>query len=358
MKNWDTSDAVHPDDLPHMIEAYRHSMETGQPLDVENRSRRADGTYHWCHVRGRPQRDAEGRIIRWYTLVTDIDERKRAEEGLQRSQAYLTEAQHLSRTGSFGCKVSSGEMFWSEETFRIFGYDRATKPSLEAILERVHPDDKAMVQEQIDRATREGKACDLEYRLLLPDDSVKHLHVVAHAVKDEPGQFEFVGAVMDVTEQRQARTELEKAFDEIAKSEVELRTIIDAIPQLIIGLKADGKFLSANQAVLEYTGLTKEDVRSENFRDVFHPEDSERLRDEREAAILRGVAIRVRTTSAPQGWSVSLVPSPIQPAAGRTRRGHPLVCDGYRHPRSQTGGGKNAARERRVARANRSGLHV
>ena len=214
MKNWDTSDAVHPDDLPHMIEAYRHSMETGQPLDVENRSRRADGTYHWCHVRGRPQRDAEGRIIRWYTLVTDIDERKRAEEGLQRSQAYLTEAQHLSRTGSFGCKVSSGEMFWSEETFRIFGYDRATKPSLEAILERVHPDDKAMVQEQIDRATREGKACDLEYRLLLPDDSVKHVHVVAHAVKDEPGQFEFVGAVMDVTEQWQARAELEKAFEE------------------------------------------------------------------------------------------------------------------------------------------------
>src|SRR6185295_12513669 len=77
LKNWDTSDAIHPDDLPQMIEAYSHSMETGQPLDVENRSRRADGTYHWCHVRSRPQRDAEGRIVRWYTLVTDIDDRKR-----------------------------------------------------------------------------------------------------------------------------------------------------------------------------------------------------------------------------------------------------------------------------------------
>src|SRR5437016_8205797 len=108
-------------------------------------------------------------------------------------------------------------MFWSEETFRIFGYDRDTKPGLEAILQHVHPEDKAMVQEQIDRATREGKDCDLEYRLLLPDHSVKHVHVVAHAVKDEAGQFDFVGAVMDVTEQWQARAKLEKAFEEIKR---------------------------------------------------------------------------------------------------------------------------------------------
>ena len=110
----------------------------------------------------------------------------------------------------------------------------------------------------------------------------------------------------DIDERKRAEGELERAFDEIAKSEVELRTIIDAIPQLIIGLKADGKFLSANQAVLEYTGLTKEDVRTENFRDVFHPEDSERLRDEREAAILRGAPFeyerRVRRRDGQYRW--------------------------------------------------------
>jgi formate hydrogenlyase transcriptional activator len=82
LKNWDTSDAIHPADLPRMIDAYRRAIETGQPLDVENRSRRADGVYRWFHVRGRPQRDAEGRIVRWYNLVTDIDERKRAEDEL------------------------------------------------------------------------------------------------------------------------------------------------------------------------------------------------------------------------------------------------------------------------------------
>jgi hypothetical protein len=104
-----------------MIDAWRRGIESGQPVDLESRRRRADGVYRWFHLRSRPQRDAEGRIVRWYNLTTDIDDRKRAENALRRSEAYLTEAQHLSRTGSFGCKVSSGEMFWSEETFRIFG---------------------------------------------------------------------------------------------------------------------------------------------------------------------------------------------------------------------------------------------
>ena len=217
LKNWDTSDAVHPDDLPRVIDAWSRSVESGQPYVLELRQRRADGVYRWFHSRALPARDSEGRLAGWYMLLTDIDDRKRADEELRRSEAYLTEAQHLSRTGSFGCNVSTGEMFWSEETFRIFGYDRATAPSVETILRRVHPEDTVVVQEQIARATSEGKDCDLEYRLLLPDDSVKHVHVVAHVMKDGPGGCEFLGAVMDVTEQRQARAELERAFAEIQR---------------------------------------------------------------------------------------------------------------------------------------------
>jgi PAS domain S-box-containing protein len=216
-KNWATSDHNHPDDLPRMIETYRHAIETGQPLDLENRSRGADGVYRWFHLRGRPQRDAEGRIARWYNLATDIDERKKAEEELRRSKAYLTEAQRLSRTGSFGCRLSTGEMFWSEETFRIYGYDRSTQPAVERVLQRVHPEDRALVQERIDRANRDAKDCDVECRLLLPDDSVKHVRIVVHASKNESGIIEFIGAVMDVTAQRQARAELEKAFEEIKR---------------------------------------------------------------------------------------------------------------------------------------------
>src|SRR3984893_5318860 len=180
MKNWAPSEILHPDDLPRVIDAWRRAIETGEPIDLEHRSRGADGVYRWFHARGRPQRDAEGRIVRWYNLVTDIDDRKRAEG------------------------------------------------------------------------------------------------------------------------------ELGEAFEKIAKSEAELRTIIDAIPQLIVAIGPDGNFLSANQAFLEYTGLTKEELGSEKFRDVFHPEASERLRDDRAAAISRGVPFeyerRVRRKDGHYRW--------------------------------------------------------
>jgi len=297
---------LHPDDRSRVMAHWRSTTESGQAYEVEHRLRRADGAYRWFQARGLPQRDAQGRVIRWYNLLTDIDERKKTEEELRRSRAYLTEAQRLSRTGSFGCRLSTGEMFWSEETFRIYGYDQSTGPALERVLQRVHPEDRVLVQERIDQAYRDGKDCHVECRLLLPDDSVKHVSIVAHASKTESGIIEFIGAVMDVTAQRQARAELEKAFEEIAKSETELRTIIDAIPQLIITIGSDGNFLSANQAVLEYTGLTREEVESERFREVFHPEDSERLRDERAAAISRGVPFeyerRVRRKDGQYRW--------------------------------------------------------
>src|SRR5258708_10761909 len=98
-----------------------------------------------------------------------MDDRRRAEESLRSSESYLAEAQRLSLTGSFGCRLSTGEMFWSEETFRIYGYDRSTQPAVERVLERVHPEDRALVQGRIDQAYRDEKGCHVECRLLLPD---------------------------------------------------------------------------------------------------------------------------------------------------------------------------------------------
>ena len=126
------------------------------------------------------------------------------------AEAYLAEAQRLSHTGSFGWKPSTGEHLWSEETFRIFQYDPTTKPTVELVLQRVHPEDRALAQQTIERASQEGKDFEHEYRLLMPDGSVKYVHVVARASSDESGNVEFVGAVMDVTEQRQARLVLEE----------------------------------------------------------------------------------------------------------------------------------------------------
>ena len=130
---------------------------------------------------------------------------------LRRSQAYLSEAQRLSRTGSFGWKVSNGGIFWSEETFRIFGYDKMLSPTIDKILQRVHPEDRALWNSTIDLASKDGKNIDIEHRLLMPDGSVKNIHVVAYAARDHVGALEFNGAVMDITAAKRAEEELHKA---------------------------------------------------------------------------------------------------------------------------------------------------
>jgi PAS domain S-box-containing protein len=133
------------------------------------------------------------------------------EGALRSSQMYLAEAQRVSKTGSFGWNTSSGEIFWSEESFRIFGYDNARSVTLEMALERVHPEDKALVQSTLDRASSDGKDFDYEHRLLMPDGSVKYVHVVAHAVGNRIGAPRFVGALMDVTEAKRAEGALRES---------------------------------------------------------------------------------------------------------------------------------------------------
>ncbi|HEY4050179.1 MAG TPA: sigma 54-interacting transcriptional regulator, partial [Acidobacteriaceae bacterium] len=144
-------------------------------------------------------------------------ERKCAEEALRRSEAYLTEAQRLSHTGSFGWDVSNGEIYWSQETFRIFEYDPVSKVTIEQILQRTHPEDRSAVQQLMARVSREREKFDLEHRLLMPDGDVRYVRVVGHPSKDESGSFEFVGAVTDITERKRAEDDLQKAFGEIKK---------------------------------------------------------------------------------------------------------------------------------------------
>jgi PAS domain S-box-containing protein len=158
-------------------------------------------------------------------LTSSVDRRFAAqtlevqEEKLQRSEAYLAEAQRLSHTGSFGWRPSTGEILWSEETFRIFQYDRATKPTVELDLQRVHPDDAALVKQTIERASQDGKDFDYECRLVMPDGSVKYVHVVARALSDESGGIEFVGAVTDATERKQAEEALRRSESNLAEAQ-------------------------------------------------------------------------------------------------------------------------------------------
>ena len=141
--------------------------------------------------------------------------RKEAATEVASKEAYLAEAQRLSHTGSFGWSAASG-FVWSDETFRIFEMDRAAAPTVEAIIQRTHPEDRERVQEFIDRASRGGGDWDVEHRLLMPDGAVKSLHVVVHAVRDEAGVLSFVGAVMDVTAAKRAEEAVQAAQAELA----------------------------------------------------------------------------------------------------------------------------------------------
>src|SRR5438128_2861815 len=384
LTGWANSDPVHPDDLPHVIEVRRKALERGETYEVESRHRGADGLYRWFHVRGFPLKDTDGRILRWCVLLTDIDDRKRAEaqlagekrllemvasscaltdvltalckfvedisadchcgvylidwsgpkfrigavpslpatfndpvdglpvspqvgpcgvaaltktqviatdlesdplwqasairplalahglrsqwstpiyaqEGrvlgtfaifnrepasptqiqqdliaqvthiasiaieralseaaLKRSEAFLAEAQHLSRVGSFAWRVATNEITWSEQLYRIFEFDPQVTVTLELIGTRVHPEDLALLHEMIERAKSAASDFEYEHRLLMPDGSVKHLHLIAHGTKNESGAVEYIGATQDVTQRRLAEEALDKARSELA----------------------------------------------------------------------------------------------------------------------------------------------
>jgi PAS domain S-box-containing protein len=201
--------------------------------------------------------------------ITDLAgvaiERKLTQEALLQSETYLTEAQRLNHTGSFGWNVTSREIFWSDETFRIFQLDQAKRPTLEFIVERTHPDDRAAVQKTIDDASSNGKDFDHEYRLLMPDGSVKHVHAVARSGRDASGGTKFVGAVTDITATKETEQKLRRSEDH-------LRLVTDTIPTLVWRAGPDGVPDFLNQTALDYTGLSTDQV-EKGWPRAFHPDD-------------------------------------------------------------------------------------
>src|SRR5262249_17726829 len=180
---------IHADDRNQFVKAIEHP-ETNGDLSIEFRVVWPDGSIHWLAARGQFFLDSGGKPSRIVGFTADITARKLAENELRRSEAYLSEAQRLSLTGSFGWDVSNGNLFWSDETYRIVGLDPLTKPTIKEVLQRVHPDDVVMVQQSLERATHDSTDLDFEHRFLMPDGSIKFVHVVAHALKDDKDNVE------------------------------------------------------------------------------------------------------------------------------------------------------------------------
>jgi PAS domain S-box-containing protein len=251
-------------------------MASGEPFEDEVRVRRADGQYRWLLIRAVPLRDDSGVIVSWYAASADIEDRKRAEEELRRREAYLTEAQRLSHTGSFGWRPDSGEIVWSDETYRIFEYDRAEKPTLNMVLQRIHRQDRALAQQVIEDASKSGTDFEHEYRLVMPSGAIKHLHVRAHALHDSSDNIEFIGAVTDITERRAAEIKVAERTAKLRRSERELRDVIDTIPAIVWSTLPDGSNTYVNKRFVEYSGSSAEQTAGSGWRALIHPDDLER----------------------------------------------------------------------------------
>ena len=210
--DWRWTAAIHPEDVEGFVDKWRAALASGEPFVAESRVRRADGEYRWFLQRNVPLRDESGSIVKWYGTGIDIEERKAAEESLRSSEAYLAEAQRLSHTGSWAWSPDQDHTYWSEECYRVLGYDpQDGLPRFEEFIQRIHPDDQPGFSALIQTAIGEKTQLEADYRIVHPDGSVRDIHVVGHPVLSTSGHLiEFVGTVIDVTEPKRAEQERTK----------------------------------------------------------------------------------------------------------------------------------------------------
>jgi PAS domain S-box-containing protein len=206
---WRWTSAIHPEDVEGFVDKWRAALVSGVPFEAESRVRRADGEYRWFLQRNVPLRDESGNIVKWYGTGIDIEERKAAEQSLRSSEAYLTEAQRLSQTGSWAWSPDQDIRYWSEQCYRIASFDpRDGLPRFEDFFQRIHPDDQPGFRELIETAIREKADWGADYRIVHPDGAVRDHHSIGHPVLSTSGDLvEFVGTVIDVTERKRAERE-------------------------------------------------------------------------------------------------------------------------------------------------------
>jgi PAS domain S-box-containing protein len=265
---------VHPEDRPDFLKVIKSASAGAARFEHTYRWLLPDGSVKHVHALAHALQDARANR-EFVGAATDVTSIKRAEEELRKSEAYLAEAQRLSQTGSWAWNPVTGDIrYWSEECYRVLGFDpHGPPPRFEAFFQRLHPDDQAPVREQYEKAIRDKADFEFDYRLVHPDKGVRDIHVVGHAVLDRSGDFgEFVGTVIDITERKRA--------------EQELQQLVDLVPQMIVVVGPDGKWIHANRMAREYTGLTLEEFRSkEVIGRAIHPDDVEGARIVRERGL-------------------------------------------------------------------------
>ena len=245
----------------------REFLETGV-FHYEKEYFRKDGSRVPVLVGGaRLQSPNEGVVF-----VLDLSEQKRAEEKIRRSESYLAEAQRLSQTGSWANTATGEPRYWSQECYRVLGFDSTEPlPSLETIFQRIHPDDRAVARDQLDRGIRDKADFEVDMRIVHPITGIRNIRSTGHAVLDESGDLrEMVGTVIDITERKRAE-------EKIREQEMEFQQILDFAPLQVAVLRADGKAIYLNKAGLDYHGLSREAWQDYDPHKLIHPDDHDRI---------------------------------------------------------------------------------
>src|SRR5882757_1608477 len=291
---------VYPQDRESMAGIIKQILTEDTPFDATKRIMRPDGEVRYIRCVGAPVLEDQG-LKRYVGSALDVTEHELLTQELRRREAYLAEAQRLSRTGSFGWKPDTGETVWSDETYRIFEYEHSIRPTINSVGQRVHPEDRADFEEVTHRALAGATDFEHAYRLLLPDKRVKHVHAIAHLLQDASGNREFVGAVTDVSEQRHAEAV-------IRAQEAELREVVDTIPAIVWSTLPDGSNTYVNKRFVEYSGSSAEQTAGSGWQALIHPDDLERHASKWMEAVATGkpheIEVRSRRSDGQYRWQL------------------------------------------------------
>jgi PAS domain S-box-containing protein len=315
---------IHPKDRPQIEQRAKMEAAGNEWTDSYGDFRIVlpDGTIKYLHSVAHPVTQS-GQVTEVIGTVMDVTEQELLTQELRRREAYLAEAQQLSHTGSFGWRPDTGQVVWSDETYRIFEYDRSVKPTIDSVVQRVHPQDRADFQKVTEGASRGATDFEHSYRLLLPDGRVKHVHAIAHVLQDTSGNREFVGAVTDVSEQRHAEAV-------IREQEAELRGVLDSIPAMVWGAQPDGSNSYVNKRFVEYCGMPPEQIAGSGWHAATHPDDLERHNAKWLACVANGQPsedeLRFRGADGQYRWHL-VRGVPLRDEAGSIVKWHGVVTD-------------------------------
>jgi len=322
-------DCVHPQDRESMENLIKGILAKASSFDSTKRIVRPNGEVRYIRCVGAPVLENQS-LKKYVGSAIDVTGHELLTQELRRREAYLTEAQRLSHTGSFGWRPDTGEIVWSDETYRIFEYDRAEKPTLSMVFQRIHPHDRTLAQQLIEGVSKSGTDFEHEYRLVLPSGAIKHLHVRAHALHDSSGNVEFIGAVTDITERRTAEIKVAERTSELRRSERELRDVIDTIPAIVWSALPDGTNSYANNLSVEYCGMTREQIAGSGWEAGFHADDLERHKAKWLACVASGEPcedeVRFRRADGQYRWHLQRG-VPLRDEAGNIVKWYGVLTD-------------------------------